>query len=280
MRAASLRPPAVRQSAIVEVAGLVARIECRHLKPIAWAREAHPAFLSAKPPDVEMAIVYDDGYWGRGLPWIAPNTVPDVPRVAREEGALSVETAYYRATIDHRVGRIEVRMASGFRVDGLLRTLYALLLPARGALLIRATRVVRNGGSVLLVGPPEPSGARPGAVAGDGAIFDGFVAVTEIDGRYAACTTPFHDGDPRDERPTRLPLDALYVLDRDAGALATIGPAEAAKRFLPHVCVVEKTVASFERILDLSTRLVRTLPCDRVSEVSCLESDSHAAQRA
>lgn len=277
MRAPSLMEPRVRHSAVVEVAGLVCRIECRHLKPIAWARDAHPVFLSAKPPEVELVIVYDDGYWGQGLPWVAPNTVPEVPRVTREAHTLGVRTAYYRATIDDRAGRIDVRMASGFRVDGLLRTLYALLLPARGALLVRATRVTRNGSSVLLVGPPAAGAARPNPAAGDGGIFAGFVAVAGIDGRYLALTTPFNDGDPRDEEPTRLPLDALHFVEREAGASTAIAPAEAARRLLPHVCVVERTVASLERVLELSAWLVQTLPCERVSEVSRLESDRHAA---
>lgn len=277
-RVGPVAPP--RHSTIVEVAGLVSRIECRHLKPIVWACEMHPAVLSRKPPEVDLSIVYDDGYWGRRLPWIGPNSVPDVPEVSRTDHSLSVVTAYYRAELDQRTGRIDVRMASGFRVDGLVRTLYALLLPARGVSLLRAARVARNGGCILLVGLTDPPGAGLSAVAGDGAIFDGFVAVAETEGRYVACTTPFHDGDPRDERPSRLPLDALYFLERGAGARARIGPAEAARRLLPHVCVVEKTFASFERILDLSTRLVQALPCHRTSHVSCLESDTHAAQRA
>jgi hypothetical protein len=152
-----MQPP-ILHSVTVEVAGLLCRITCRHLKPILWARESHPAFLSTKNPDIDLTIVYSDAYWRRGLPWIARDTVVDAPVVSRRGERVLVHTAYYRARIDLARGLSKASMASGFRVHGLLRTLYTLFLIPRGSLLVQAVRVVAKQTSYLLFGLSEADG--------------------------------------------------------------------------------------------------------------------------
>lgn len=245
---------APRHSATVEIAGIVCRISCPHLKPILWAREGHPEFLSARTPDVELAIVSDDGYWRRGLPWIGPNTVRDVPAVSRRGSSLHVRTAYYRATIGDGGRRIEARLASGFRLPGLMRTLYALLLPSRRGILIHGVRVATGTRVTLVCGVPD--GEPPPEVT----------AVVGGDGHYTAFATPFLDGAAPAGPPLQAELAAVYFLRPDAPVIPqALGPAKAVEGLLSHIVAVERTGDSVGHVLHAAVGVATTVPCYQVA---------------
>lgn len=266
-------------SATVDVAGIVYRVACRSLKPVLWARELHPEFLSTGSPDVDVVVEYDDGYWERGLPWIAPDTVEDRPVVTRDGAALAVTTVYYRARVAPGGRRIDVTMASGFRVGGLMRTLSALLLPSRGGVLVRATRLASSPTAVLVVGLPD--GAR-GELLGDAgsAVFDGFVAVTGSDGHYTTFATPFPDDAPA-AGVGGVPLGALLCVRAGAGTVPRpLGAAAAVARLSSHLCVVDREPAALERVLDIATEIARAVPAYDASALPGVDPGAYGIRLA
>lgn len=258
----------------VEIASLVFRISCRYEKPIAWARETHPAFLSRRAPAIRVVVVYRAR--SRRLPWIAPRTVSDVPEVTGGRESTRVRTVYYRAGMDRTGRRIDVTMAPGFQVDGLMRTLSALLLLSRGGLLVRAARIVSSGGAASLVlGLPAEERVR---LATRAEVVDGFVALTPWRGGWTSFATPFHDGLSLERHPP-APVAALYVVRPTAGAPRRLGVAAAAA-LSPRLCVVDRRAEALERMLDVSARLVSTVPLYEVSSVDRLPVESHAGTLA
>lgn len=274
MRSGALIAPRGLHVATIDVAGIVCRIGCRSLKPVLWARELHPEFLSTDAPDVDVVIEYDGGYWERGLPWIAPDTVEDRPVLTRDSAGIAVTTAYYRARIAPDARRVDVTMASGFRVGGLMRTLYALLLPSREGLLVSATRVAGPSTSALVLG--LPGGERERLAAGDHrSASDGLVAVTAGGGRYTTFATPFSDGAPAaDAGGTRL--GAIVCVRPGASAVARVlGPAAAVARLSPYLCVVDLDAPSVEHVLDVAADLARAVPVYETSALSSLDPGAY-----
>lgn len=215
--------------ATVDIASLACRIACRYDKPIAWAHE-HPAFLATRPADVRIDIDYERRQ--RPLPWIADGVVPDRPEVVVEGRHRRVRTAYYDALVGP--GQVHVRMQPGFGVGGLMRTLWALLLSSRDALVVRARRVVRDGGSSLVV---------PG---------DGFVAVARRAGGWVSFATPFGVVGPA-ATSDPAPLRSLCITGHPVARLEVIGQ---------HVCLIDRTADGIQRVLDLGADLVASVPAD------------------
>ena len=221
-----------------EVAGLVCRIECAYAKPILWVTELHPAFRSARDADVGVSFLYDDGYWARGLPWVAPDRLIDAPVYdAGACGGASLRSAYYDADIDDARRRVTTRIAGGFGVGGMLRALYATLLPARGVCLVRASIRPDGAGAILVCGDPT------GPVDDDG------VVALVSDGTHVEVEpTPFHGG----TTPVRAPRRRVVAVDTGA---ETASRAAAAAHVLAHVVVVDHSSSTLERVLDVVMRL-------------------------
>ena len=203
----------------VDVAGVAFRLECRYPKPRFWARD-HPEFLTTRRPDVTVAITYDDDFRRRARRPAGEETIDDAPRVRRHGRRLLVTTGYYRATVDLRRGRAAVRIAGGFGVANLMRTLSALWLLERDTLLLR-------------------SGTA------------GYVAVAPRTNGMTTRLTPFvgHDR-PRPER-IRPGTQALPIAP-------DFGCARALAALLPTVWQADRRRAAVARTVDLARLLVST----------------------
>jgi hypothetical protein len=223
-------------AATFEVAGLTCRIECAYAKPRLWVTELHPAFRSAADPDVVVTFQYDDGYWTRGLPWIASDRLLDAPVFDDRAGGALLRTSYYDAEIDDARTRVFVRVAGGFGVGGMLRALYAVLLPRRGACLVRASiQVVGDDTAVLVCDDDE----------------DGVVALVARNGEVEIEPTPFHHG----TTSTRERVRRVVGIDLPSGARRL----DAAAQILSRVVTVDHSAATMERVLDLVTGLSTTI---------------------
>jgi hypothetical protein len=217
----------------VDVAGVAFRVVCRYPKPRFWAR-SRPEFLTTRRPDVTVTITYDDHFSRRARRSAGEQTVDDAPRIRRVGRRLLVTTGYYRATVDVPRGRAAVRIASGFGVANLMRTLSALWLLERGTLLLRADQL------------------------------GGYVAVTPRADGMTTRLTPFvaHDG----PLPVLRSCTGRLVISsgdhgpacREVRALATL---------LPAVWQADRRRAAVTRTLDIATRIVSAPECRRLDAV-------------
>lgn len=163
-----------------------------------------------------VALTYDDHFRRRARRPAREETVADAPNVRRHGRRLLVTTGYYRATVDLRRGRAAVRIAAGFGVANLMRTLSALWLLERGTLLLRTRE-------------------------------NGYVAVTPGPGGMTTRLTPFVGDGPHSERDRtgmRLPI-------APAG-----GGANALAALLPAVWQADRRRAAVARTLDLASLIV------------------------
>jgi hypothetical protein len=152
----------------------------------------------------------------------------------RADGAL-LRSAYYDAEIDDARRRVLVRMAGGFGVGGMLRALYAVLLPRRGACLVRASIVPVDDAAVLACDDGE----------------DGVVALVSRDDAIAVEPTPFHGGTTSIREPGRR----VVAIDLQPGSPRI----DAASKILSRVVTVDHSAETVEPVLDLVTRLVTGL---------------------
>src|SRR5258705_11342492 len=166
VRVARVAAGVTRHTDKVDVAGIVFQLSCPFPKPGFWARN-HPAFITRRRPDVTVRIDYEhrDGRHG----WRSVgDTVADAATVSRRGRNLHVSTGYYRAAVDLPGGRVTVKMAAGFDVAGLMRTLTALWLPERETLLVLAACFGPTGSATPACRLPAsgpPSSAASGWVA-------------------------------------------------------------------------------------------------------------------
>jgi hypothetical protein len=236
----------------VDVAGIAFQLSCRFPKPGFWARN-RPEFITRRRPDVTVAIDYQERFVGPGGRF-AGDTVADAASVRRRGRALLVSTGYYRAAVDIEQGRIAVRMAAGFEVSALMRTLAALWLLERGTLLIRGACFGPGASSTLACGLPDS--AAPSSAA------SGWFAVAPRPDRVSVRSTPFVDrGGPRlasDRRATTLWLPGAAP----APAMTAVS---ALRALLPSIWQADRRRAAVERTLDLATRVVTALRCRGVA---------------
>jgi hypothetical protein len=225
-----------RDAATFEVAGLACRVECAHAKPILWVNELHPGFRSTRDPDVVVTFRYDDGYWARDLPWIAPDRLRDAPEYGERTSGALLRTAYYDADIDADRRRVLVRVAGGFGVGGVLRALYAVLLPRRGACLVRASVLPVDDAAVLVCDEVE----------------DGVVALVDRGAEVEVEPTPFHQG----TTPLRARGRRVTAIDHERASRRV----DAAAHVLSRVVTVDHSAETLEHVLDIVTRLVAGLP--------------------
>jgi hypothetical protein len=232
----------------VDVAGITFRISCRYPKPGFWARSRRE-FLTARAPDVVVAMTYDDDFPRRG-----GDTLSDAPRVRRQGRALRLTTAYYRAIADLGRGRATVRIAAGFGVANLMRTLAALWLLERGTLLLRAVRLGRDGATLACGIPEEALGiARRATVTG-------YLAVTPGASGVITRLTPFLEGDG--PLPARREVRARTLwLPGSGGGAQPVGMARALGVLLPAIWQADRRRAALVQTLDLATRVVAVLRC-------------------
>jgi hypothetical protein len=207
----------------VDVAGVAFRLVCRFPKPRFWAR-SRPEFLTTRRPDVTVAITYDDGFRRRARRPVGEETVADAPRVRRHGRRLLVTTGYYRAMVDVRRGRAAVRIAGGFGVANLMRTLSALWLLERDTLLLRAGRA-------------------------------GYVAVTPRPDGMTTRLTPFAEDD--DALPVSASArDETLAIRPAAEPVGPAGGARALATLLPAVWQADRRRAAVARTLDLASLIV------------------------
>lgn len=222
-------------AATFEVAGVTCRVECAHAKPILWVTELHPAFRTTRDPDVVVTFRYDDDYWARELPWIAPDRLLDAPVFVEHAGGAQLRSAYYDAEIDAARRRVLVGIAGGFGVGGMLRALYAVLLPRRGACLVRASLRPVDDAAVLVCDEGE----------------DGVVALVARGAGVEVEPTPFHQGTtPVRDRGRRVVAVDLQPASRRIAAAA---------QTLSRVVTIDHSAATVERVLDVITRLGASL---------------------
>jgi len=232
----------------VDVAGIVFELSCPFPKPGFWARH-QPAFISRRRPDITVRIDYEERLERR--PWRSiGDTVADAPTVRRRGRQLVVSTGYYRASVDVSRGRAAVRIAAGFDVAALMRTLAALWLAERATLLLRAACVESGVAATLACGLPS-SVLVPSASVG-------WLAVTSGDDDVLVRPTPFLDR-PGSLRARGRRVTALWLPGSREGHPP--GSAEALRTLLPSIWQADRRRASVERTLDLATRIVTTLPC-------------------
>jgi hypothetical protein len=207
----------------VDIAGVAFRLVCAYPKPRFWARR-RPEFLTARRPDVTVAITYDE-HFRRRAGWPAGGeTVDDATHVRGHGRRLRVTTGYYRAAIDVRRGRAAVRIAAGFDVGHLMRTLAALWLLERNTLLLRA-------------GPA------------------GYVAVAPREGEMTVRLTPFgdHGAQPGSARPRAVPIVIGTAGSQAAGPQ---GSARALAALLPAIWQADRRRAAVTRTLELASLII------------------------
>ena len=234
----------------VDIAGIAFQLSCRFPKPSFWARR-RPELVARRRPDIVVRIEYVEGYRGRARHPVG-DTVPDAADVRRRGRGLVVSTGYYRAAVDRNRGRVAVKMAAGFEVSGLMRTLAALWLLERQSLLIRAACFGPAASSTLVCG--LAGGAAPSrAIAG-------WLAVTPGPDGVCVRPTPFVDGDgPLGEsvrRATTLGLSGAAVGPRPGAAAMALGA------LLPSIWQPDRRRPAVERTLDLAGRVVTALRCE------------------
>jgi hypothetical protein len=220
----------------VDVAGVVFQLSCPFPKPGFWARN-HPAFIARRRPDVTVRIDYEERD-GRHVWRSVGDTVADAATVSRRDRHLHVSTGYYRAVVDVPGGRVTVKMAAGFDVAGLMRTLTALWLAERETLLVQAACFGPTESATLACGLPAwvmPSSATAG-----------WFAVSQS-GLRRRRTTPFlvGDGPPPRMAGARRPRARRQEPMSAAGLRA----------LLPSIWQADRRRA-VERTLDLATRVV------------------------
>jgi hypothetical protein len=232
----------------VDVAGIVFELSCPFPKPGFWARR-QPAFISRRRPDVTVRIDYEERLERR--PWRSiGDVVADAPSVRRRGRRLVASTGYYRASVDVSRGRAAVRIAAGFDVAALMRTLAALWLAERATLLLRAACFESAGAATLACGLPV-SVLVPSASVG-------WFAVTPGDDGVLVRSTPFLDR-PGSLRMRGRRVTALWLPGSREGQPP--GPAEALRALLPSIWPADRRRAAVESTLDLATRVVTALPC-------------------
>jgi hypothetical protein len=234
----------------VDVAGIVFQLSCSYPKPGFWARR-QPAFISRRRPDVRVRIEYDEGFVRRTAHTVG-ETVADAATVRRHGGGLRVSTGYYRANVDISRGRVAVRMAPGFDVAGLMRTLSALWLAERGALLVRAACFGPADFATLACGLPGRAMPSPAAT--------GWFAVAPGEGGVEVRPTPFLDHAPGSIRACRA--TTLWLpgsTDEPA-----IGAVPALRALFPWIWQTDRRRGAVERTLDLAARSVTALVCRRI----------------
>jgi hypothetical protein len=251
----------------VDIAGIAFQLSCRFAKPRFWARR-HPEFMTHRRPDVIVRIEYGERFRDRaGRP--VGETVADAADVRRQGRGLVVSTGYYRAAVDARRGRVDVRMAAFFDVAGLMRTLAALWLLERETLLIRGACFGPRVSTTLVCGSSDR--AAPSSALG------GWFAVTPRADGINLQPTPFVDRDgPLDaggRRATGLWLPGApeeTARTAHAGAHDTgpagihrTSPAMALQALLPSVWQADRRRPALERTLDLATRVVTALGCSQ-----------------
>ena len=205
----------------VDVAGIAFRLTSRNPKPRFWARH-RPEFLTTRRPDVTVTITYDDDFRRRTGAPAGEETVDDAPRVRRHGRSLLVTTGYYRATVDVRRGRAAVRIAGGFGVANMMRTLAALWLLPRDTLLLRAPV--------------------------------GYVAVTPRPDGTTMRLTPFVDPDAT--LPARRRARTRLIVSDDASLGARARGARAVATLLPAVWQADRRRDAVARTLDLASLMV------------------------
>jgi hypothetical protein len=158
--------------------------------------------------------------------------------VAHGRGA-TLRGAYYDARVAPARRRVRVRVAGGFGIGGVLRALYAMLLPRRGACLVRASvRPLDDGGAVLVADDAE----------------DGVVALIDRGRGIDVEPTPFHGG----TTPARAPARRVVGIDLGPAARRVDGAAH----LLARAVAIDHSADTLERVLDLVTRLVASLSTD------------------
>jgi hypothetical protein len=230
----------------VDVAGLAFRISCRYPKPGFWAR-SRPEFLTARAPDVLVAMTYDDDFPPR-----AGDTVSDAPRARRRGRALLLTTAYYRGIADLGRGRAAVRIAAGFGVGNLMRTLAALWLLERGTVLLRAVRLGRDGATIACGIPEKALGAARRATV------TGYLAVTPGASGVITRLTPFLEGDGPLRTRHETCARTLWV-PGGGGPTRPASLAHALSVLLPAIWQADRRRAALGRTFDLATRIVTAL---------------------
>jgi len=249
-----------RHTHTVDVTGIVFELSCPFPKPGFWARR-QPAFISRRRPDVTVRIDYEERLERR--PWRSiGDTVADAPSVRRRGRRLVVSTGYYRASVDVARGRAAVRIAAGFDVAALMRTLAALWLAERATLLLRAACFESAGAATLACG-------LPGSVLAPSASL-GWLAVTTGDDGVLVRPTPFLDR-PGSLRARGRRVTALWL---PAPEGQPPGPAEALRGVLPSIWQADRRRAAVERTLDLATRIVTALACRGISATDRMRDEA------
>jgi len=205
----------------VDIAGIAFRLVSRNPKPGFWARD-RPEFLTTRRPDVTVSITYDDNFRRRAGAPADEETVDDTPRVRRHGRSLLVTTGYYRATVDVRRGRAAVRIAGGFGVANMMRTLSALWLLERDTLLLRAPA--------------------------------GYVAATPRSDGTTMRLTPFVD--PATPLPARGRARSALIASGDVSFKTAAGGARALATMLPAVWQADRRREAVVRTLELASLIV------------------------
>jgi hypothetical protein len=205
----------------VDVAGIAFRLVSGNPKPGFWARD-RPEFLTTRRPDVIVTITYNDHFRRPAGAPAGEETVDDAPRVRRHGRSLLVTTGYYRATVDVRRGRAAVRIAGGFGVANMMRTLSALWLLERDTLLLRAPA--------------------------------GYVAVTPRPDGTTMRLTPFVD--PAAPPPARGRARTTRIASDDASFKPAAEGARALATMLPAVWQADRRREAVVRTLALASLIV------------------------
>jgi hypothetical protein len=230
----------------VDVAGIVFQLSCPFPKPGFWARN-HPAFITRRRPDVTVRIDYEERDGRHGWRSVA-DTVADAATVSRRGRHLHLSTGYYRAAVDLPSGRVTVKMAAGFDVAGLMRTLAALWLAERETLLVQAVCFGPTESATLACG--LPAWAMPSSATA------GWFAVRPRANHVDVRVTPFLVGDD----PPPGSGWCATTLGRPGGK-EPMRAAEALRALLPSIWQADRRRPAVERTLDLATRVVAALHC-------------------
>ena len=242
----------------VEVAGTVFEVSGLDAAGRAWVATRYRGFLSARAPDVRLAVTrYDE----------VPEDDGRLATLETHDDELELEIGGYRIEGNLAAGRLRLSVPPFPTVltPAAFRCLCALVLLRAGGIMLHASAVVHARGAWVFCGASESGKTTVAHLAGPRAVLsDETIGVRRHDGGYRACATPFFGeaGPVPTQAAGEAPLTALFFLSKSTRfAHRRLARQEAVQRAFPQVFLPKRSPAMAEAILANLDAVTAAVPC-------------------
>lgn len=192
-------------------------------------------------------------------------------RVWCEEGAWRIERGDFRARLDPRTRRGQVRQSvNPYAIDTLLRIVHTISLAEEGGFLLHAASIVRDGRAQVFTGVSGAGKTTLSRLAPPGAdvLTDEISYVRREAGGYVAYGTPFAGELARPGANVSAPIEAIYLLAKGPrNRVDDVDPASAARALLGNILFFAEDPALVRRVFDAALNAVAALPVRRLTFV-------------